>query len=246
MLIDQELIYFMAKDGEVMDKDMIKGGYDPYLEAKILSTILLKSDEKNEFGFIENNIEEYFDLKGINIFDIEDYCNYFQKLDLITFDGFGEDGFYIQYWGVIKPAAKEYFSKQIFKELLEYKATLLSQIETLKLEKSNIMDYDQDKIKKEINLAKSQIDNILSKMNGTPLFDSIRPLVANLSHYITSVENINNTYENVFSNIIKPIKRESEAGVKATVSWAILSIIISTIISLIVTNWTSIIKFIQR
>lgn len=49
-----------------------------------------------------------------------------------------------------------------------------------------------------------------------------------------------NNYDEVYKNIIKPIQREGEQGVRQTVKWAIISIVISTFLRFYVSifyNW---------
>ena len=47
-------------------------------------------------------------------------------------------------------------------------------------------------------------------------------------------------------NIIKPIQKEGEAGVKQTVKWAIISIVASTFLSLLIGNWKDIYELILK
>jgi hypothetical protein len=57
-----------------------------------------------------------------------------------------------------------------------------------------------------------------------------------IEEHFKSLSVVANNYEEVYKNIILPVKEEGKSGIKQTVKWAIISIIVSTIISMIL-SW---------
>ena len=75
------------------------------------------------------------------------------------------------------------------------------------------------------------LEKLKEQLSNNPLFNSLKPQIDEIEKNLNSVDKVATNYEDVYKNIILPVKKEGESGVKQTVKWAIISIVISSIIS---------------
>jgi hypothetical protein len=67
---------------------------------------------------------------------------------------------------------------------------------------------------------------------------SLEKPVSEYTKYLEKIHGINEIYNDVYLNIVKPVKEEGTKGINATALWGILSIVIATLISTAISNWT--------
>ena len=105
--------------------------------------------------------------------------------------------------------------------------------------------YKSENYAKESYFAQSVFDDILKEkaLENDLLKPILRP-IEQIESQFKSVEAVSRIYDDVYKNIIRPIQKEGEAGVKQTVKWAIISIVASTLLSVLIGNWESLYKLI--
>jgi hypothetical protein len=88
-----------------------------------------------------------------------------------------------------------------------------------------------EKIVNEIIDSKEKLAVILADIDKVDYLTPFKPKIEEVSQYLEITEKVIKNYENIYLNIIKPLKKEGEQGIKATVRWAIFGIIITTLFS---------------
>jgi len=210
---------------------------EKYSEDFIINTItsILKHQEKGELALSDNSFHDVFP-KGQNISETENFLRSLIKPHILNLEIYAEDGYDAE-WSIKilnMKALISYLENAIKTKNDEIKSKD-DKIQTLIKEKNDILSYNPETINESICKAQDNIKAIKDAIANTDLLASLLPTINQTEEYIKSVSEINNNYVSIYKNIILPIQKEGESGVKATVKWAIISIILSTIISTIIT-----------
>lgn len=210
---------------------------NPITKLKVLATILTLADKDGNFNFQENDLTDLFglDLGGL---EIEAFLHDLSSQEIISFTCGGEDGFAANFWGTISDKTREYYLTAGFADLFKMKEVLKAEIEALKKEKEEILSFDIDRMSNEISKARIQANKVYGGIKEDEMLNSLQKPLENFISYLDEINNINESYLKIYKNIIKPIQKEGQRGIKTTVKWAVLTIIVSTIISLIITNFS--------
>ncbi len=158
----------------------------------------------------------------------------------------------------------EYERKISEKEFQSSKEQLIKAEEYIKITEESIKKAHDEKIEllgfsplensKQIKKTKNDVQDFLELSKGNKSLIGFVDEVTELLKNIDSIEKINDNYIDVFKNIIKPmkdetdknlkaIKGESDKGSKTTVRTAFWTIIISTCITIFIQNFHSIYTF---
>lgn len=89
----------------------------------------------------------------------------------------------------------------------------------------------QKKLLKEIKGTDDIIKNTKEQIESDPILESLLEPLKNIEKHFYSLSNVANNYEDVYKNIILPVKEEGKKGVRQTVKWAIISILLATLLS---------------
>lgn len=148
---------------------------------------------------------------------------------IISYQEIGEDGFAPIVMASINKKTHLFLSNLIEKTEIEVKS-LEDTVKELLTFDPELLTQNIEKAQKDIEQAKKQaLENHLLK----PILEPIKQI----ERQFESVASVSRVYDDVYKNIIKPIQKEGEIGVRQTVKWAIISIIVSTLLSLVISNW---------
>lgn len=206
---------------------------EKYNEDLIINTIscIIKHQEEGELALTDNTFHDVFP-QSQNIHDTEQFLRELSKRNVIELLIFAEDGFDPDWSLKIldMKALVSYLENAIINKNNEIKSKD-DVIQSLIKEKNEILSYDPDSIKESVCKAQEKIKTIKEAIADNELLNSLLPTINQTEEYINSVSEINNNYVSIYKNIILPVKKEGESGVKATVKWAKISIVISAVIT---------------
>ncbi|MGE8623868.1 hypothetical protein [Acinetobacter schindleri] len=197
-------------------------------EIRLLQVLIKYADDSNSINVCDDlweELNEFFSDSNL----LESKLYEFSEENVIYFEMIGEDGF--------KPITLMGIREKTHEYLSELMGILEREVLLLENKLQDLLGFDPNEVKSNISKAQYDIDNAkkIAKENKIlePLIDQISQIEKNFK----SVQVVANNYDEVYKNIIKPIQREGEQGVRQTVKWAIISIIVSTVLSFIIGNW---------
>ncbi len=183
--------------------------------------------QETDFLLDLNNIVE----NGYNL----DVCLYeLNNGGILNYDEIGDDGFAPIVLAGLTKNTHAHLSQLIFQ----------FEQEAIELERQlkELLTFDPEKITAQIEEAQEQLRQAKTVAESNALLKPILQPIADIQRHFESVVAVSGTYENIYKNIIRPVQREGEAGVKATVRWAIISIVLSTFLSVAIGNWNELTK----
>lgn len=153
---------------------------------------------------------------------------------IIDYEEVGEDGF------------ASIVTARVTKATHVHLASLLStiEVETRELERhlNEILTFDPEQMTAEIERAQRQLVEARAAAAANELLKPILEPISEIERHFASVVEVSRAYDNVYKNIIRPVQREGQEGVKATVRWAIIGIVVSTLLSVAISNWSALSK----
>jgi hypothetical protein len=111
-----------------------------------------------------------------------------------------------------------------------------TEIENLNKRIVEILTFDPNKLSAEIKSTQSIIESTKSQIESNPILNSLATPLSQIEIHFNSLSKVANNYEDVYKNIILPVREEGKSGVRQTVKWAIIGIIASTILSALI-SW---------
>lgn len=208
-----------------------------YEEIFFISNLLSKA--KNDKSIDLNEINSWDGLFLNSEAKIhEDYLFHLNKIEVLYYEEVGDEGFKPIIMCSLKPETTEYLKKLLI-ELEEKNSEDQKEIKILNKRITEILTFDPQKLSNDIKSTESIISATKEQLNSNPV---LKPLIEQLNQielHFKSLSKVANNYEEVYKNIILPVREEGRSGVRQTVKWAVISIIISTFISLAITWLTS-------
>lgn len=190
----------------------------------------LNIDTKNDSMWLElNKIFPNGNLLDKRLYELD-------EKGIIYYEEIGEDGFAPITLGRIKKETHSYLTQLIEK----------TEIEVINTENmiKDLLTFDPERLIKNIEKAQKDLNFAKEQALGNDLLKPILRPIEQIESQFKSVEAVSRIYDDVYKNIIRPIQKEGEAGVKQTVKWAIISIVASTLLSVLIGNWESLYKLI--
>lgn len=114
-----------------------------------------------------------------------------------------------------------------------------SEVKSLEDTVKELLTFDPELLTKNIEKAQKDLEKAKNQALENKLLEPILEPIKQIESQFNSVEAVSRIYDDVYKNIIRPIQKEGEAGVKQTVKWAIISIVASTLLSVLIGNWES-------
>lgn len=211
--------------------------YSKTQTARILAAFIHYSDEKRQ---IDDQTDLFQELNTLfsngNLRDQRLYEMNAQGI--IYFEQVGEDGFQpITMMGCTERTT-------------ECLATLIREIEQdskdLERRLIEVLTFSPDRLKAEIENAEGQLKEARKLAEENELLQPILKQILSIEQHFHGVATVADKYEEVYKNIIRPVQLEGEAGVKATVRWAIIGIFASTLVSIALGSWKDIVAIFER
>jgi len=203
-------------------------------EIFFVSNLIFLADQNNNVDFSNTAIYRTLCLND----NTRIPYGYFFELNekgIINYDEIGEDGFAPIIMCSINDKTKGYL-KSLLNEQQEQLKKLDGTIVELNKKITEIFTFNPNRLAYDIKESKSDIDNIRIQLSSNQLFEPLIPKIDEIEKKLTSVSVVVENYEDVYKNIIIPLKKESESGIRQTIKWAIISVIISCVISGII-SW---------
>ncbi len=201
---------------------------DIHKDIIVLTSFLKSCNSDFELDFSENDIESIFESK-ISYNDINQTLYFFEEQNVLSITRGGEDGFAEEFHIKIRKEECFNFLQEYYNQ---YHTDLLDRINKQTTELKDIYGFLPENIVQEINDSKSSLNDIVNSIKGSEFLKPLEPKIKEINEYLDKTEKVIKNYENIYINIIKPIKSEGKQGIRATTIWAILSIVITTIISI--------------
>lgn len=132
----------------------------------------------------------------------------------------------------------EFIRLELLDKFYGERAQLLKTINELENKLDLIYGFNPEKINDDIKKANERATELLTTIKNNEMLASLEKQVSEYTNYLNKIHGINKIYNDVYLNIVKPVKDEGKKGVKATALWAVVSIIIATIVSIAISNWT--------
>lgn len=205
---------------------------------RLLQTLIKYSDSNSSID--TKNNEMWKELNKIfpngNLLDQRLY-----ELDregIIYYEEVGEDGFAPIVLAGIKKETHLFLTQLIEK----------TEIEVINIEKmiKDLLTFDPELLTQNIEKAQKDLNHAKKQALSNEILKPILKPIEQIENQFKSVVAVSRVYDDVYKNIIKPIQKEGEAGVKQTVRWAIISIVASTFLSLLIGNWKDIYELILK
>ncbi len=165
----------------------------------------------------------------------EDYLFRLNDMGVLHYEEIGEDGFKPLVICSLKPETTDYLKKLLI-EVEQNTSVDRKEIEALNKRITEILTFDPQKLSNEIKATENIISNTKEQLKTSPLLQPLMTQLNQIELHFKSLSQVANSYEEVYKNIILPVREEGKSGVRQTVKWAIISIIASTFLSLAV-SW---------
>ena len=160
---------------------------------------------------------------------------------VIGWNVFGDDDMsYPDFEFTYNRSTFEFIRKQIIQRLRDDRQSLLERVNNLEKELKSVYGFSPSLINKKINDTNENIEKLLATIKENKMLSSLEEPVLEFAEYTKKIKGINKSYQNIYEIVLKPIQKEGEKGIKATVRWAIISIVVATLISTAISNWNSI------
>lgn len=209
-----------------------------YEEIFFISNLLSKATEDDKSVDL-NEIENWESLFLNNETKInKNYLFHLNEIGVLYYEEIGDEGFKPIIICSVKPETKEYFKKLVI-ELEKNTSKDQKEIKTLNKRITEILTFDPQKLSNDIKSTEGIISATKEQLNSNPILHPLTEQLNQIELHFKSLSKVANNYEEVYKNIILPVREEGKSGVRQTVKWAIISIIISTFISLVITLLTS-------
>lgn len=205
-----------------------------YEEIYFISILLSKAKEDKSVAL--NGLDDW---KGLYLTDEtkihEDYLLELNDKGVLEYEEIGEEGFKPIIMCSIKPETTDYL-KKIIAEIETESSIDKKEILLLNTRITEILTFDPKRLSDKINSTEIIIAETKEQLKSNPILQPLTLQLNQIEIHFKSLSKVAHNYEEVYKNIILPVREEGKSGVRQTVKWAIISIIISTLLSVII-SW---------
>ena len=203
-----------------------------YEEVFLISQLISKAGKDNSVEL--NSAEDWKDLfLKVETRLNEDYLYELDEKGILYFEEVGEDGFKPIIMCSVQPETLDYLRK-LLHEMEENNNNKKRQIEELNKRITEILTFNPKKLSEEINSTGIVITKTRDQLKSNPILQPLNTQLDQIETHFKSLSSVAQNYEEVYKNIILPVKEEGKNGVRQTVKWAVISILLSTILSVII------------
>lgn len=203
---------------------------DNYLkEIRLIQVLIKYADDSNSIN-VDDDLWAELNTFFSNTNLLESKLYELNQEKVIYFEMIGEDGF--------KPFKSMGITEKTHDYLSELMGILEREVLYLENKLEDLIGFDPNEVKSNISKAQYDIDSVKKIAKENKHLKSLVDEISQIEKNFQSVQVVANNYDEVYKNIIKPIQKESEQGVRQTVKWAIISIVVSTFLSFIIGNWS--------
>ncbi|MDM1280647.1 hypothetical protein [Acinetobacter indicus] len=203
---------------------------DNYLkEIRLIQVLIKYADDSNSINVDDDlwgELNTFFNNTNL----LESKLYELNQEKVIYFEMIGEDGF--------KPITLMGITEKTHDYLSELMRILEREVLFLESKLRDLIGFDPNEVKSNISKAQYDIDNVKKIAKENKHLEFLVDEISKIEKNFQSVQVVANNYDEVYKNIIKPIQKEGEQGVRQTVKWAIISIVVSTLVSFLIGNWS--------
>lgn len=203
-------------------------------EIYLISQLLSKS-EKDGYVELNNEIDfkDYFLNENTKIH--EDYFYELNQKGILKYEQILVDDAKVDTYCYVTTNTSLYLKDFINKTVEEDKRNK-QDIAILNNRINEILTFNPQRLSNEIKSIEGTIIKTKEQLNSNPILQPLATQLDKIEEHFKSLSVVANNYEEVYKNIILPVKEEGKSGVRQTVKWAIISIIVSTIFSMLI-SW---------
>ncbi|MFG4003416.1 hypothetical protein [Flavobacterium aquidurense] len=205
-----------------------------YDEIYLISSLITNADSTGTVDLENKDTWNKLFLNTDTSFN-EDVFFAFDKIGIIHYEEIGEDGFKPIRICQIKKEIQDYL-KILLNDLEKTEKNKDSEIAVLNKRVFEILSFDPNRLSQEIKSTQSLIEDTKAQIRSNPVLNSLADPLSKIEFHFKSLSKVADNYEDVYKNIILPVKEEGKSGVRQTVRWAIIGIIASTILSALI-SW---------
>ena len=205
-----------------------------YEEIYLIAGLIAKADQDGQVNFGDPGFWSSLLLTDATAVS-EDYFLELAEKHVLDYDEIGDEGSAPIVMCFITPQTTDYLRKLIH-DLESDRKNASEEISALQTRIREILTFDPQKLSKEINATASTIAQTRLQLQANPVLAPLLPQLNQIETHFESLSMVANHYENVYKNIVLPVKEEGRSGIRQTVKWAIISIIVSTILSAVI-SW---------
>jgi len=207
-----------------------------YEEVFMLSTLISKSDNDGNIDLNENGIWTQFLLNADTSIHV-DYLFTLNDKKILTYEEIGDDGFKPIIICSITNNTTEYL-KTLINLCSDTNTSKDNQIEQLNSRITEVLTFNPRKLSAEIKEAQTAIEATRTHIAVNPILTPLSQPLSQIEKHFLSLSRVADNYEDIYKNIILPVREEGKSGIRQTVKWAIIGIVASTILSSII-SWLS-------
>ena len=200
-------------------------------QARLISAFIRHADTE---GQIDSKNEEFWrDLDTIipKPYQLDTALYDLNRNGTLTYEEIGEDGF--------APIVIAGITEHSAQRLTEILTVIDTELTSLRGDLKDILTFDPHQLSEELMGAQLQIKNVKKEALKSDLLKPLLRPLEQIEGQLGSVNTVASNYIDVYKNIIRPVQKEGESGIKATVRWAVFSILASTFLSWLVSNWSA-------
>lgn len=203
-------------------------------EIYLISQLLSKS-EKDGYVELNNEIDfkDYFLNENTKLH--EDYFYELNQKSILKYEQILVDDAKVDTYCYVTANTSLYLKDLINKTVEEDKRNK-QDITILNNRINEILTFNPQRLSNEIKSIEGTIIKTKAQLNSNPILQPLASQLDKVEAHFKSLSVVANNYEEVYKNIILPVKEEGKSGVRQTVKWAIISIIVSTIFSILI-SW---------
>lgn len=202
---------------------------DKFEEIYLISSLISNSKLDSSVDLENDRIWKTLFLNDNTKFS-EDILYELNKKGAIDYGEIGEDGFRPIRICSIRANTIEY-QKTLINEVSDTLNKKNCEIAHLNIRITDILTFNPQKLSSEIKSTKAVINATKMQIEANPILNSLSKPLSEIESHFLSLSKVANNYEEVYKNIILPLKEEGKSGIRQTVKWAIIGIVASTILS---------------
>lgn len=198
-------------------------------EIYLIAMLIKAADAKGDIDLNKDEVWSSLYLTG----DTQISEDYFFRLDerkILTYEEVGDEGFAPIRICHISASTYVYFKTLLVQTSTE-KDALSKSVQQLNTRIQEILTFDPNRFSKQIIATQTTIDELKKKISSNDILKSLSKPLTEIEKHFQDLRQVSDNYEQIYKNIILPVKEEGRSGVRQTVKWAIISIVVSTILS---------------
>ena len=159
---------------------------------------------------------------------LPEYLFQLSEQGVIHYEEVGEDGF--------APIRMCSIDEKTWQEIDALATEIEHSYGELETRLTDLIAFDPAELSHAIQQTKESLDEVDEKVRSNEILSPIAKPIDDIRSHFESVKLVADRYDDVYKNIVKPVRVAAESGVRTTVRWAIFSIVLSAVVTIILSN----------